>query len=272
MAKMPGNRMCGYCDLPVYDHHGKRAGHAEVVTLSDGRTKRQLYHAKRCWPRELRRRRDMERAIRMEAQQEHVCASDDLVMAVLTEGERREEAQESDAEAPAEAIPGATLDEAPAIGPEAAGELVGSLGRPGKHRGLKRAVYQAAAEHAATGEWFSAGDVVWAVVGQGHRTTRDTLVTMFTQWRKAHPGITEMRRVGNQRTYRGIAIKVEAPAEAAEAPRPVRRRPHERRETDVVKAELLTAVDRACADLGMLVAELVAETKQQLRKQIEGKL
>jgi hypothetical protein len=184
---------------------------------------------------------------------------------------------------PTETVEGAELAPAPPAG-EMLPTATGRTG--GEKRGLQGTLHRLMAETyceggTMAGAWFHASDCERLLTQAGMTTTTGTVKTLVWMFGQQHK--LEKLRVGNARYFRVAEVPLRdgqalptPPARPRQPRRP--RAPTQAQEAVTTTAapspkdELLGAVDRACADLGMLVAELVAETKQQLRKQIEGRL
>ena len=276
-TRVAADRMCGYCKQAVYSHNGSQAGHTELITLSSGQTGRQLWHRRRCWPAEQRRRRELERAVRQQQRADALTTGDAMALEVVRRGPMVVERAEP--VLPAETVEGAELGPTPP-----AGELRPTVkgGKGGAHRGLQATMHRLIAETygaggAMAGHWFHASDCARLLVQAGMTTTVGTVKTLIWTFGQQHP--LERLRIGNSRYSRVAGLPLPAGQAAPEqAPvtttklvtttAPKQAAPAARQATQ----ELLAAVDRACADLSMLMGELVAETRQQLRRQIEGRL
>ena len=331
-------KLCGLCKQPVRKHTGKGAGYREIVLQADGSSQVQLWHAKHCWPEELRQRRLREQELRR-----MVVSSDNVILDTMARAERslrRElprvwyqppdannsrhptgmegdmDAQEPirDQQAESEGSGISKQGEGLIFDPGAIPEAVRSwvpipYVRPKAPRTTERMVRQAVDRVSLqlledpSGAWFTTSDV-WRLAQELVPDVKKASAgSFFTQWLRPRRAAVVQARWGLHVCYRRALVGEETLPEPTlpksmtttrekapkkmTTPQRVLGRPVEleqppsppvlsQRMTTTngrnSKIELLSLIDRSCADLHMMMSELIAGLKGELRKRVEESL
>jgi len=178
--------LCGWCRKPVIEHTKAVEEFVPIPNAPAGfPLRKQLYHKRRCWSKELRRRLDDQRRLRRE-HPEHECESDVAKMRLLAEqvvdekgtfdGKTIEDSADElvrfaavrspelmDAHVVEATMPAGTIVKSPGGKPET------QLGRNVLRRACEDAILKRA------GEWFTKREIMADVAEAGLSTTEESV-------------------------------------------------------------------------------------------------
>jgi len=276
--------LCGWCRKPVIEHTKAVEEFVPIPNAPAGfPLRKQLYHKRRCWSKELRRRLDDQRRLRRE-HPEHECESDVAKMRLLAEqvvdekgtfdGKTIEDSADElvrfaavrspelmDAHVVEATMPAGTIVKSPGGKPET------QLGRNVLRRACEDAILKRA------GAWFTKREVMADVAEAGLSTTEESVEqTVYTLAKQL--GLDVRRIPGtNRKEFRFQAddTKVPPPMPAKPEPKVERAQPvrHSDRPGPWERQELAHVVEQAVAvQPAVLVPEVVAPVVLQVKETV----